>query len=162
MVVKWKFWYVVKNFKKFRVKDFYPDHFKGQYSTKVHFLSFSCIKAIVIFYQNGFHVMSKVIGCVKLEKIEQKAVWIILSTSKYLSSVVAKTSGCKIWMSSHLYISKMAYYGLKLPIFCPPTFLLLWVNTLRLILREISGGGVAKNSLPSRLRCKIKRQGQKG
>ena len=46
-----------------------------------------------------------------------------------------------MWVNSHVYIIKVPYYGLKLLNFWPLTFLLLWVNLLRPLLREISGGG---------------------
>ena len=46
-----------------------------------------------------------------------------------------------MWVDFDVYIIKVPFYGLKLHIFWPLTFLLLWVNPLRPFLREISGGG---------------------
>ena len=75
-----------------------------------------------------------------MQKIEIKDFWIIFGRSKHLpSGTLAQVK--KLWINSDDYIIKFQYYGLKLNIFWPLTFLLLFVNPLRPLLRETSGGG---------------------
>ena len=94
-----------------------------------------------------------------MQKIEIKDFWIIFGRSKHLpSGTLAQVK--KLWVNSDDYIIKVQYYGLKLYIFWPPIFLLLWVNTLRPLQGEISGG--AKFRPPSGHKCNMRRQGQKG
>ena len=94
-----------------------------------------------------------------MQKIEIKDFWIIFGRSKHLpSGTLAQVK--KLWVNSDDYIIKVQYYGLKLHIFWPPTFLLLLVNPLRPLLREISQGG--EISPPSGHKCNMRRQGQKG